>query len=228
MSAAVTGAAAPTGRQITELVDQVDNGNDRDRDRAVAAYDALDRAGRRVLLDGLAVRAAAGSSSALDVLLRLVDRHGLARSPLWSILIKPEPVEDAHQDVLIALARSVHRYRGDAAFTTWLHSVAHNIAVDHLRRIKRTLPLAADTDNEAAETEAQRLSSLVASRADLRHAVAALPDTYRDAITMADLDRATYDEIAIALDIPIGTVKSRLARGRAILARHIDNSDRPA
>ncbi|MEL7155657.1 MAG: sigma-70 family RNA polymerase sigma factor, partial [Actinomycetota bacterium] len=151
-------------------------------------------------------------------LLQLIDDHRLDRPAIRRILIDNEQVEDAHQDVLIAVAQSISRFRGDAAFTTWLHAVARNIAVDHLRRQR---PTTVFDDEIASETAAARLSSLIAARSDLAAAVDAIPDPFRAAVRLRDVEQRTYQEIAEAMGVEMNTVKSRISRGRAMVAARV-------
>jgi RNA polymerase sigma-70 factor, ECF subfamily len=194
------------------------SGDRRAADDLVVWYRTCDAAARTDLLDALAVHAARGSPSALEVLLRLVDEHRLDRVAIRRILIDDQDVEDAHQDVLIAVARSVHRFEAASAFTTWLYALARNTSVDHLRRRRQTLPL---DDDEHRLTEASRISSMVAARTDLRAAVAALPEHYRAVLVLRDVEQRSYQEIADLLDLELNTVRSRLSRARALLAARL-------
>lgn len=169
-------------------------------------------------LDGLARRAASGSREALDELLQAVDEHRLANATVRRFLINEQLVEEATQDTLIAVAESIHKFRSDARFTTWLYAVARNVAVGHLRRMNPETPL--DAASESADL-GRRLSSVVAERTAIRNAIDALPPHYRDTVMLRDVERRSYEEIAEALGIEVNTVRSRLARGRAMLAAAI-------
>ncbi|MEM9133648.1 MAG: sigma-70 family RNA polymerase sigma factor [Actinomycetota bacterium] len=169
-------------------------------------------------LNAVARSAAADNPSSLQALLQLIDDHRLDRSAIRRILLDNDQAEDAHQDVLIAVAQSVGRYRGDAAFTTWLHSVARNIAVDHLRKRRPTTTLDDGIDHGTA---AMRLSSLISSRSDLADAVRSLPEPFREAVQLRDLEQRTYREIVELTGAEMNTVKSRISRGRALVAAQV-------
>lgn len=173
---------------------------------------------RRPWLDALARSAAAENPSSLQALLQLIDDHRLDRAAIRRILLDNDQAEDAHQDVLIAVAQSIGRYRGNAAFTTWLHAVARNIAVDHLRKRKPTAVLNDEVDHGTA---ALRLSSLISTRSDLADAVRSLPEPFRQAVQLRDLEQRTYREIVELTGAEMNTVKSRISRGRALVAAQV-------
>lgn len=166
-------------------------------------------------LNALALEAANGSTSALDELLAKVDEQRLANAIVRRFLINDELVDEATQETLIAVAESIHKFRSEAKFTTWLYSIARNVAIGHLRRMNPDVSL--DTAEHTAG-DSRRLSSVVSERAAIRNAIAQLPDHYRDPVMLRDVERRSYEEIAAELDIELNTVRSRLARGRAMLA----------
>ncbi len=191
-------------------------------DELARSFQDADATVRGGVLDALAAHAASGSSSAMELLLRLIDQHRLDRVAIRRILIDDDQADDAHQDVLIAVARSVHRFRGGSAFTTWLYSLARNTAIDQLRRRRENVSL----DGDLHLTEARRISSMIATRMDLRAAVATLPEHYRSVLVLRDVEQRTYEEIAEHLDLKVNTVKSRLNRARALLAATVAEGPR--
>ncbi len=187
-----------------------------------AQFSSADRSTRSAILDQVALRAATGSVPYLELLLKLIDEHALDRPSIRRILIDDRDAEDAHQDVLIGVSRSVSGFRGDAAFSTWLHAIARNCAVDTLRRRRDTDPLADDGEWSAFGA---RLSSMVSNRTDLRRAVEALPEPYRAALVLRDIEQRTYQDVAEVLGASLNTVKSRIHRGRALLAAALSDAD---
>ena len=141
----------------------------------------------------------------------------------------PDDAHDATQDALISVVRSIDRFDHRAAFTTWLHRVATNAALDELRRRKRR-PEPVATDPGGAHDRPSGAASRperVVDRIDLDAALARLPEDFRVAVVLRDVADLDYAEIAEALSIPIGTVRSRIARGRAALAQDLGNFPRP-
>ncbi|MEL6981524.1 MAG: sigma-70 family RNA polymerase sigma factor [Actinomycetota bacterium] len=183
----------------------------------LSGYEAASEPDRVALLDRLALAAASGQPGALDDLLALVDRHQLARGSIRRLIVDDAEFDDVNQDVLIRVAKGITSFRGDARFTTWLHTIGRNTAIDHLRRRKDTEPL----DDEAM-SDRERISSMIASRADLRSVFDGLPDHYREIVTLRDVEGRTYADIAEDLGIELNTVRSRLARGRALVAERLE------
>lgn len=170
------------------------------------------------LLDALATDAAAGSEEALDTLLWAVDKLALGRGVVQRLVLNESDVDDVSQDVLVAVAETIGSFRGDARFTTWLHQVARFKAIAHLRRKRDETAI---DDNRHDIPDAQRVSSMLAGQMQLDGLLAALPTHYRDAVKLRDVDQLTYDAVAGRLGISLGTAKSRVARGRALVAARL-------
>ncbi|MER6366528.1 RNA polymerase sigma factor SigM, partial [Kitasatospora sp. NPDC001527] len=162
---------------------------------------------------------------------RLVNRH---RDRLWAVALRTlgdrEEAADALQDALVSAFRSAHTFQGRSAVTTWLHRIVVNACLDRARRAatRRTKPL---------DDDPQRLDALVGSaepadspvvraevHRELSAALAALPAEQRAALVLVDMQGYPVAEAAELLGVPVGTVKSRCARGRARLlplVRHL-------
>jgi RNA polymerase sigma-70 factor, ECF subfamily len=161
------------------------------------------------------VRAAQdGERAALDTLLR---RHYDRLYALCRRMTGDDAdAADACQEALMAIVRGLPGFDGRSAFGTWAYRVTTNACLDELRRRRRRpepgLP-------EGAAEVASPLDQVEAStvRVDLDKALQSLPADYRAAVVLRDLCGLSYDEIAQALDIPPGTVRSRIARGRSAL-----------
>jgi RNA polymerase sigma-70 factor (ECF subfamily) len=172
--------------------------------------------------EDLARRAALGERAALETLLaRHVDQiHAVCRR----VLGHPEDALDATQEALIAITRGINRFDGRSRFTTWMYRVATNAALDEARR-RRRRPIASEHAGDIASVADP--TAAVEARLDVDAALATLPPDYRAAVALRDLAGLDYAEIAAVLRIPIGTVRSRIARGRATLADRIGNRDDP-
>ena len=174
--------------------------------------------------DAELVRAAAnGDRDALDALLtRHVDRlHAVCRR-----ICGPDAAFDAAQHALIAITCSIARFDGRAAFTTWSHRIAVNAALDEVRRARRTaVPASDQLDTHDLAAPPAVGPERVVDRLDLQAALTALPDEFRTAVVLRDVADLDYAEIAATLGVPLGTVRSRIARGRAALAAALGNPD---
>lgn len=140
---------------------------------------------------------------------------------------RAEEAEDLTQEVFVKVYQTLHRYReGDGPFGAWLMAVARNHAIDHYRR-GRQERLRRDEDPLVLETAASGAEHPVAGiereeRARLVHkGLRALPSDLRAPLVMCDLQGMSYDEIAAALAVPLGTVKSRINRARLELAKRL-------
>lgn len=166
----------------------------------------------------LARLAAVGDRDALDVLLdRHVDRvHAICRR----ILVNREDALDAAQEALIAIARAIPRFDGRSAFTTWMYRVATNAALDELRRRgRRPTPSDSIADPVASFSSGPEAAG---ARIDVDAALARIPEEFRVAVVLRDLCDLDYAQIAEMLEVPPGTVRSRIARGRAALAGELE------
>lgn len=186
-----------------------------DRRAQSSIADAVGRDDDGHLIDAIAHAAAEGDPTALDLLLAAVDDSPRTRAPIRRLLIDADAVDDVVQDVLIAVAERIGSFRSEARFTTWLHQVARNKTIDHLRRQRDAASL---DDHRTELSDGERISSLIASRSTIRTALDELPERYRTAVTWRDLEHLSYDEIAIRAGIPTNTAKTHVARGRALLA----------
>ena len=167
----------------------------------------------------LVERAARGSRDAFDELVRRHQRAivGLARA----LTHGSADAEDIAQEVFLRAWRSLSGFRGDSAFGTWLHRVAVNVVHSHtgrLSRLRRLLrPHAATSDADDPIERAAAGTDLEAEtvlRDAIDRALATLPEELRVAVTLRDVQGLDYREIAEILDLPIGTVESRIFRGR--------------
>ncbi|HUQ39946.1 MAG TPA: RNA polymerase sigma factor [Acidimicrobiales bacterium] len=162
--------------------------------------------------------AQSGDADALDRMLRRL--QPTVHAVCLRITGNPTDAADAAQEALIGIARGLGRFDGRSRFTTWAYRVATNAALDELRR-RRRRPVAVElTEAEMERARVPVADDLggVAERLDAGRALARLPVDYRAAVVLRDLCALDYAEIGEVLGIPPGTVRSRIARGRAALA----------
>ena len=127
--------------------------------------------------------------------------------------------EDLVQDTMIQALKSFHRYSAGTNCKAWLISILHNIR-NNRRRANRRMPFVEDPDDRIAETVPFVPAVPVdITDEDFLIALRGIPEAHQNIILLCDVEELTYKEIAAALTIPIGTVMSRLHRGRAML-RH--------
>ena len=135
--------------------------------------------------------------------------------------------EEAAQEAFLAAWQALPAFRGDASFATWLYRLVSNACVDILRREGRHQAMAGPSlDDEESSPEPPDKSPsphALAERAELRRQIeaglAALPPEYRQVLILREIHQCTYDEIAQICSIDLGTVKSRINRGRKRLRK---------
>jgi len=156
----------------------------------------------------------------------LVERH---ERRVYNIALRmtgrEEDARDATQDAFLTVLRKLSSFRGEAAFTTWLHRVAVNACYDLLRKRQRSplLERGGDDDRPAAEPPpVPDHADPTALSIDVRRALLQVPEDFRAVMILHDLRDLPQEEVAAILGIPVGTVKSRLHRGRIALARALD------
>ncbi|WP_330174827.1 RNA polymerase sigma factor SigM [Streptomyces sp. NBC_01498] len=158
-----------------------------------------------------------------DAFGELVRRH---RDRLWAVALRTlgdrEEAADAVQDALVSAFRAAHTFRGQSAVTTWLHRITVNACLDRARKAasRKTSPVD-DTERLEQLLEPHESAAAPAERQDLHRqliaALAKLPADQRAALVLVDMQGYPVAEAARVLDVPVGTVKSRCARGRARL-----------
>lgn len=144
---------------------------------------------------------------------------------IYRIVGEYESSLDVAQEVFIKVYNSLHRYSSDYKFSTWLYRIAHNAAIDHLRRNSiNTQSL--ETENAdgtyqlqipSAERSPEKEREISEWRAEIGQVVKLLPDAYKQLILLRHANDLSYDEIADVTRLPLGTVKNRLFRAREMM-----------
>ena len=144
------------------------------------------------------------------------------RALAFRMLGSQAAMDDALQDAYVKAFRAIGRFRGDARFSTWLHRIVATTCIDHLRRRTRRAGIegwdevpaeAPPPDGSGGDPAADR----AIRRADLRRALDRLDPDQKAAFLLVDGEGLSYDEAGRLLDIPAGTVSSRLTRARSTL-----------
>lgn len=171
--------------------------------------------------DALLRRYLAGDGRAFDLLMEAHENRVFA--VCLRILRDRDAALDAAQETFITVLRKAGGFEGRAAFSTWLYRIAVNTCYDMLRRRgrRRTYPLpeARDLPDPAAGSplEAAEL------RPAIEEALAELPEEFAPAVILSDLEGLPLQTVADILEVPLGTVKSRVFRGRRMLAAKLGN-----
>ncbi|WP_431679672.1 RNA polymerase sigma factor SigM [Kitasatospora sp. KL5] len=180
----------------------------------------------------LLARHVAGDPDAFGLLVR---RH---RDRLWAVALRTlgdrEEAADALQDALVSAFRSAHTFQGRSQVTTWLHRIVVNACLDRARRAasRRAGSLDEDPQRLDAALGTAEATDTAVVRAELQRevtdALSALPVEQRAALVLVDMQGYSVAEASAVLGVPVGTVKSRCARGRARLlplVRHLRGGD---
>ena len=161
--------------------------------------------------EGLVHRLRAGDGQAFEEMVRAYQHRvfGVALRMLSS----PAEAEEVAQEVFLRVHRSVAEFRGEAKLSTWLYAIASRVCLTRLttaerRMIRRGEEAPTSGDGPAGELERSELE------AALHCAIAELPEDRRIVVVLRDLEGLSYEEIAQALDLELGTVRSRLHRAR--------------
>jgi RNA polymerase sigma-70 factor (ECF subfamily) len=178
--------------------------------------------GEKQVDQALVERVQRGDKAAFDVLVRKY-QHKIA-SLISRYVRDHSEVQDVAQEAFIKAYRALPRFRGDSAFYTWMYRIAINTAKNYLVARGRRLP---STDIDAQEAEqfegsvglkeyATPESMLLRDEVEttIFSAIEQLPEDLRTAITLREIEGMSYDEIALAMECPIGTVRSRIFRAR--------------
>jgi RNA polymerase sigma-70 factor (ECF subfamily) len=162
-------------------------------------------------------RTLAGEPAAFgQLVLRYQDR---LYNSLVRVLGSAEDARDAVQDAFVQAFVKLETFRGSSAFYTWLYRIAFNQAMSHARRQRPTRSLddeRTDRGHEPVDSQPPPDARLDASEraAQVHRALAALSAEYREVIVLREIDGCKYEQIAEILELPIGTVRSRLFRAR--------------
>jgi RNA polymerase sigma-70 factor (ECF subfamily) len=176
-------------------------------------------------LEALIQRCLRGDQIAWELIVRQYWRKVF--NVAYKFVGKHDLAEDLAQDVFLKIFKSLDTFDRRANFQTWLISVSRNLCIDHYRSVRKEREtIDRDVDaNELSPTSHDPGPMAALEQRDrvllLRRALVELPRTLRMAVVMRDIQEMSYQEIAVTLGLPEGTVKSRINRGRTELARHV-------
>ena len=176
----------------------------------------------------LVIAAQGGDRSALE---KLLEKH---YSRIFSVcrrmLNSEEDACDAAQEAVLSIVRNLSKFSQQAAFSTWAYRIAVNACLDEISKRKRRPLLhlggkggsqGERSDPVSSAAAPSDAAEAAAARVDVQTALATLPEEFRVAVVLRDQGELSYAEIAEMLDVPVGTVRSRIARGRAELTERL-------
>ncbi|MEE9298228.1 MAG: sigma-70 family RNA polymerase sigma factor [Acidimicrobiia bacterium] len=134
-----------------------------------------------------------------------------------------EAALDAVQETFVTVFRKADRFAGRSAFGTWLYRVAVNTCHDVARKNRRRLAEPLQEGMDPADPASEDSYSSAEVRPDIEAALSELPTEFRSAVVLADLEGLALETVADVLGVPVGTVKSRVFRGRRLLADTLGN-----
>jgi len=175
--------------------------------------------------DALIERCLRGDQEAWEQIVRQYWRRVF--NVAYKFVGRHDEAEDLTQDVFLKVFKSLGTFDRRANFQTWLVSVSRNLCIDHYRSVRKEREtIDRDVNADDLSPASRDVSAHVALERhdlaqELRRALQELPETLRTAVVMRDIQELSYQEIADRLQLPEGTVKSRINRGRHELARQI-------
>lgn len=165
-----------------------------------------------------------GDSQALEILLK---NH---YEKIWGIckrlMVNDQDALDATQESLIAIATRINKFERRSKFSTWLYRVTTNICFDELRK-KSRIPI---PDSESGQLEISidpSFENQIDDKLLINEVLNLLPNEFKTVLVLRDLCDLNYDEISEILNIPIGTVRSRISRGRSAISNYLTNGNQP-
>ena len=168
----------------------------------------------RALID----RAGRGDSRAFELLMQA--QEGRMYAVAFRMCGNREDAQDCMQEAMIRIYRAMNTFKGQSSFSTWVYRITMNSCLDELRRRKSRQATSLDAMLEVGfapsdeEDTPERYSLQAEQKRALEQAIASLPEDMRAAVVLRDLQGLSYEEIAEALSTNVGTIKSRISRGR--------------
>ncbi len=175
--------------------------------------------------EAIVARVLAGETEAFA---ELIDRYKVAVHNLCARMLNdPTEAEDAAQEVFLRAYNQLATYQSGRRFSTWILSIASHYCIDLLRRRRPTV----DIENiafwkQSDQPEPEETALLGETRDEVRELLAKLPEKYRGVTVLRYWQDLSYDEIAEATNLSVGTVKTRLFRARELLAKELDKQRR--
>ncbi|MEA1902807.1 MAG: sigma-70 family RNA polymerase sigma factor [Actinomycetota bacterium] len=173
----------------------------------------------------LLARVVAGDHEAFNEIMR--SHEDRVFSVCLRIMGNREHALDATQETFLTVFRKAEQFKGDSALGTWIYRIAVNTCYDLLRKQKRRPSEPMPEHFEPADHSAEEEVEAAALRPEIRRALGSIPPEFRSAVVLADIEGMSLLDTAQILGVPVGTVKSRVFRGRRLLAKQLGNQHTP-
>lgn len=170
-------------------------------------------------------RVVTGDREAFDEIMR--SHEDRVFSVCMRIMSDREQALDATQDTFLTVFRKAEQFKGDSALGTWIYRIAVNTCYDQIRKSQRKRVEALPDHLDPSDPSAQEAIDSAALRPEIQDALAGIPIEFRAAVILSDIEGMSLPEVALALGVPVGTVKSRVFRGRRLLAKRLGNQPDP-
>lgn len=162
-----------------------------------------------------------GDREAFDEIMRLHEDRVF--SVCLRIMTDREMALDATQDTFLTVFRKAAQFEGKSALGTWIYRIAVNTCYDHLRKATRRRSETIPDNFDPRDPSAEEALDSAGMRPEIQKALDQLPQDFRTAIVLSDIEGMALPDVASVLGVPVGTVKSRLFRGRRLLAQRLGN-----
>lgn len=169
----------------------------------------------------LLARVVDGDHDAFNLIMR--NHEDRVFSVCLRILGNREQALDATQETFLTTFRKADQFKGNSALGTWVYRIAVNTCYDQLRKQKRRKTDPIPDHLDPADSSAEDAVESAGLRPEIRRALSAIPPEFRSAIVLSDIEGMGLPDVAEVLGIPVGTVKSRVFRGRRLLAKELGN-----
>lgn len=171
----------------------------------------------------LLARVAGGDHQAFDEVMR--EHESRIFAVCLRMLGDREQALDATQDTFLTVFRKSSQFRGDSSLGTWMYRIAVNTCYDHLRRRSRKPTSPLPDHLEVADPSAEDALASAGMRPEIAGALALVPPEFRAAMVLCDIEGMATADAAEVLGVATGTIKSRLHRGRRLMAEHLGNRE---
>jgi len=140
---------------------------------------------------------------------------------LYRLLGNKEEAEDILQETFLRVYKEKERYDFNYSFSTWIYTIALNLCKNEYKKKRRAKLLSLDTLFNRPDLNSENFGNKNRLSSILERTIRSLPLKYKSAFVLRDVDQLSYEEVALSLNIPVGTVKSRVNRARRILKKKL-------